>query len=172
VYGSINQWNVAVPYEVDGAKSATIQAFVDGNASGVWTVPVAPSVPAFFTANATGRGPAAVVNQDGTINSATNPAPPGTVVSFFLTGEGETQPAGVTGSVMGTNGTRPKLPVAVTVNDSKLTLTYVGEAPGLVSGVLQVNAILPQSLPFGGALRAQVQVGDATSPEGTTVAVQ
>ncbi len=172
VYGSIGQWNVLVPYEVDGAKSATIQVSGGGGASNLWTVPVAPSAPAFFTASGTGVGPAAVLNQDGTINSSTNPAPRGTVVSFFLTGEGQTLPAGVTGSVTGASGARPLLPVSIQVIDRNLTLQYAGEAPGLISGVMQVNAILPSDLPFSGALRAQVQVGDAISPMAITVAVQ
>ena len=171
VYGSIGQWNVVVPYEVDGAKSAAIQVSVGGVASNVWTVPVAPSAPAFFTASGTGVGAAAVLNQDGTINSSTNPAPRGTVVSLFLTGGGQTLPAGVTGSVTGASGARPLLPVSIQVVDRNLTLQYAGEAPGLVSGVMQVNAILPSDLPFG-ALRTQVQIGDAISPMGITIAVQ
>jgi uncharacterized protein (TIGR03437 family) len=81
-------------------------------------------------------------------------------------------PAGVTGSVTGASGARPLLPVSIQVVDHRLTLQYAGEAPGLVSGVMQVNAILPFDLPFPGALRIQAQVGDAISPMGITVAVQ
>ena len=114
-----------------------------------------------------------MVNQDGTINSAANPAPRGTVVSFYVTGEGQTQPAGVTGSVTGASGTRPLLPVSLYGSGHGTSpIQYAGEAPGLVSGVMQVNVILPADLPFAGALRTRVQVGDAISPTGVTVAVQ
>ncbi len=172
VYGSVSQWNVVVPYEVDGSATATVQAIVNGLKSAVWTVPVAPSSPAFFTVSATGLGPVAAVNQDGTINSATNPAPRGTAVSFYLTGEGQTTPSGVTGTVSTAPAPLAKLPVTANILDTPMTILYAGEAPGLTSGVLQVNAVIPQGLVFGGSLRISAKVGDATSPAGVSVFIQ
>jgi uncharacterized protein (TIGR03437 family) len=172
VYGSISQWNVVVPYEVDGAKSATIRVSAGGAMSAQWTVPVVPSAPALFTSRATGIGYAAVVNQDGSINSPANPAPRGTVVSFYVTGEGQTSPDGITGSVTQSAGVHPRLQVSIQMLGNDLAIQFAGEAPGLTAGVMQVNAVLPRNLPFGGNLPVQVRVGDATSPQGIAISVE
>ena len=49
---------------------------------------VSAAAPGIFTANQTGSGQAAVVNQDGTINSSTNPAPAGSTISDLRHGTG------------------------------------------------------------------------------------
>src|SRR3974390_3219334 len=49
---------------------------------------MAPTNPGFFTANATGTGQVAAFNQDGSVNSPTNPIARGQVISFCLTGAG------------------------------------------------------------------------------------
>src|SRR5262249_36326444 len=149
VYGSIGQWNVVVPYEVDGLRSATIQAVVGDVASEVWTVPVAASSPGVFTSGSTGTGFAAAVDQDGSANSSSNPAPRGTVISLFVTGEGQTRPAGITGSVAGTTGPSPKLPVSVDFAGRSATVQFAGAAPGLISGVMQVNVLIPSDISAG-----------------------
>jgi uncharacterized protein (TIGR03437 family) len=171
VYGSISQWNVIVPYEVEGAKTATIQAFVGGAASEIWTLPVTASTPGIFTANSSGTGPAAVLNQDGTINSPSNPAARGTMITFYATGEGQTLPEGVTGSVTGPSGPRPRLPVSVTIGFTEAAVQFAGAAPGLAAGVLQINALVP-STAFRGATPLRVKVGEVSSPEDVTVWIQ
>ena len=52
------------------------------------------SSPGIFTLNSSGSGQAAVVNENGTVNGPENPAPRGTVVSIYGTGEGQTTPSG------------------------------------------------------------------------------
>jgi uncharacterized protein (TIGR03437 family) len=54
-------------------------------------VPVTDASPGIFTL-AAGRGQATAVNEDGTPNSAAHPAPPGSVVTLYATGEGRTLP--------------------------------------------------------------------------------
>jgi uncharacterized protein (TIGR03437 family) len=51
------------------------------------------------------------------------------------------------------------------------TIQYTGEAPGLVSGVLQVNAIVLAGLPAGTAILV-LSVGANSSPATVTAAVQ
>jgi uncharacterized protein (TIGR03437 family) len=62
-------------------------------------VDVVASKPGIFTLNGSGSGQAAVLNQDGSINSPRNPADPGSVVSLFLTGTGQTSPPSVEGEI-------------------------------------------------------------------------
>ena len=50
-------------------------------------------MPGIFTATGTGQGQAAVLNQDGTYNSPSNPAPRGSVIVFYAVGAGAMTPA-------------------------------------------------------------------------------
>jgi uncharacterized protein (TIGR03437 family) len=70
-------------------------------------LPVAASAPGIFTLDATGIGPGAVLNQDNSVNGVANPAARGSVMSIDATGEGQTSPAGVTGSVTQSSTTAP-----------------------------------------------------------------
>jgi uncharacterized protein (TIGR03437 family) len=82
---------------------------------------------------------AAALNQDGSINSRANPARVGTVVSVFATGAA---------TIQGVDGQRvaaalPGSVLAVRNGDDFLTIDYAGAAPGLVTGVTQINFRLP-----------------------------
>lgn len=177
LYGSPTQWNVIVPYELEGAASATIQVVPgDDNlepkrtASLTWTLPVAPTAPGIFTSRGTGLGQASVLNQDNTVNSVDNPAPRGTVIQIFATGLGQVSPNAQTGSVATVQG-RTQYPVSVRFNDVDFTPTYAGPAPSLVSGVVQVNAAVSVLAP-GNTARVSLVVNGVESPNGITVAVK
>jgi uncharacterized protein (TIGR03437 family) len=71
-----------------GQPITAIQVQYNGTSSEVVTVPVSEATPGIFTLNASGTGPGAIVNQDGTINSPSNPAPRSSVVSIYATGSG------------------------------------------------------------------------------------
>jgi len=162
IYTSANQTNLIVPYEVAG-KTSTVMQVVYAAAAGTletaaWVLPVAASAPGVFTLDATGTGQAAVVNQDGSVNSAANPAALGSVISIYATGEGQTSPAGVTGGVTQSNTKTPLLPVTVKIGGIAATVQYAGSAPDEVAGVLQVNAVVPQGVGPGSAVPVTVSV--------------
>jgi uncharacterized protein (TIGR03437 family) len=136
----------------------------------------ATTVPALFTANGSGSGPAAAFNQDLSYNSPTNLAAKGSIVVLFMTGEGQTSPPGVTGKVTTVSSTspltpQPLLPVAVLINGQPATIAFYGEAPTLVSGVMQLNVQIPSNVPSGN-LPLQVSVGGNSSPNGVTISVR
>lgn len=79
---------------------------------------------------------AAALNQNGTVNSETNPAAAGSIVAVFGTGLGPT----------------PDL--LVLYGGAPVNVTYAGQAPMLVAGVSQVNFVVP---PTGGNSSAQFQ---------------
>jgi uncharacterized protein (TIGR03437 family) len=171
VYVSATQSSVIVPYEVSTATSAQIVAVVNGVQSPPFTVPVAASLPGIFSANSSGTGQGAIFNQNLTYNSSTNPAARGTTVVLFLTGEGQTSPPGVDGQVTA-NTITPALPVTVNFGTVPATsYQFIGEAPGLVAGVLQINVTVPQ-VSTTGNVPITVTIGTATSQSGLTVAVQ
>jgi len=61
-------------------------------------LPVAEAAPGVFTVDGTY---AAAVNQDGSVNSAANPAPPNSIVSIYATGLGPINPPQADGSLVG-----------------------------------------------------------------------
>jgi uncharacterized protein (TIGR03437 family) len=170
VYTSANQTNLVVPYEVAGKASASVQVTYNSMQTAAWTIPVAASAPGIFTVDSTGTGQAAVLNQDGTVNSATNPAARGTVIAIYATGEGQTSPAGVTGGVTHSPNTTVE-PVNVTIGGVAATVQYEGSAPGDVAGVLQVNAVVPQTVSPGGQ-PVVMKIGGGSSQAGVTIAVK
>jgi uncharacterized protein (TIGR03437 family) len=170
IYTSANQTNLVVPYEIAGKASTSVQLTYNSMQTAAWTIPVAASAPGIFTVDSTGTGQAAVVNQDGTVNSATNPAARGSVVSIYATGEGQTSPAGVTGSVTKAPNS-PVAQVSVSIGGTAATVQYAGSAPGDVAGVLQVNAVVPASV-APGQLLVVLTIGGVASQAGVAVAVK
>jgi len=138
------------------------------------TLSVVAAVPAVFTANQSGTGQGAILNQDGSVNSATNPAAPASIVVLFATGEGQTTPGGVDG-LLATGSPLPRpiaQPTRVTVGGQEAEVVYSGAAPGLVAGLWQINARIPATVPTGAAVPIVLRVGEATSIAGVTVAIR
>jgi uncharacterized protein (TIGR03437 family) len=170
VYVSPGQVNAVVPFNA-GSGAASIQVIAAGLQSGAWAVPLAPSAPSIFTANASGVGQAAIVNQDGSINSASNPALRGTAIQIYATGGGQISPPASTG-IVAAGQANLALPVSVTVGGVNAQVLYAGAAPGEIEGVVQVNVMVPQSVTPGVALPVLVTIGSVTSQTGVTVAIQ
>jgi uncharacterized protein (TIGR03437 family) len=165
IYSSATAVAAIVPYSVYGLTSAQVSVLYQGKSSAITTLPVAPSAPGVFTANATGSGQAAVLNQDGTLNGPANPAPLGSVITLYATGEGQTSPAGVDGKLAGvTNLPMPLQPVKVTIGGLTAVVDYFGAAPTLVAGVMQVNVEVPAGLPTDISVPVVLQVGGVNSP--------
>jgi uncharacterized protein (TIGR03437 family) len=173
LYGSTGQINAVVPFEVAG--HATVQmAITPANGQGlITTLTVEASNPSIFSANASGTGQGAVINGDMTRNSASNPAPRGSVVSIFVTGAGVTKPASVDGVL--TSAVNPPLvaqPVTVTMGGQTAAVLYQGAAPGLVAGISQINAQVPTNIPVGPSIPVTITVGAEQSRNSVTIAVK
>lgn len=172
IYASATQLNVMAPYEIANQASTAIQLNYGGVLSTIWGVPVAAAAPGIFTLAGDGVGPGAVLNQDGSVNSASNPAAQGSVVSIYATGEGQTSPAGVTGSITGTATKAPLLQVGVSIAGVPALVQYAGSAPDSIAGLLQVNAVVPQGIATGSAVPVTINVGGVVSQAGVTIAVK
>lgn len=171
IYASAGQTTAIVPYSVAGHASTQMTIVYQGRASAPAAVPVTAAAPALFSADSSGKGPAALLNQDFSTNAANNPAAKGSIVALYGTGEGQTNPGGVTGRIALSVYPKPVLPVSVTIGGTQATIAYAGAAPSLVSGVFQINVTIPPDAPSG-AVPVVVKVGTATSPSGSTVWVQ
>jgi uncharacterized protein (TIGR03437 family) len=144
----------------------------NGTVSTALDLAVAPTVPALFTSTLTGTGQGAILNVNGSVNSAANPAAPGSYIVLYATGGGETSPVGVTGNITPTDGPFKLVPgLTVTVGGVPATVAFAGTAPGFVEGALQINVQMSASVPSG-AQPVVVTVGGVSSPTGVTVAIQ
>ncbi len=170
IYSITGQVSAIVPYEVAGQSTAQMQVLYNGVASNTVTLNVAGAAPALFTLNSSGTGPGAILNQDYSLNSATNQAAAGSIVQLFGTTEGVTNPTGVDGKLTVAPFPAPVLPVSVTIGGINAPTVYAGEAPGLVAGVFQIDAVVPANVPNGNQ-PVVVTVGNVSSPSGVTVAV-
>lgn len=171
IYASPSQVNAIVPYEVSGAAIANIQVESFGAPSAAWEIPVAPSSPAIFTILANGAGQGAVLNQDNSVNSASNPAARGSAIQIYATGGGQTSPASSTGTVA-QGAANLTLPITVTIGGVSAQILYAGAAPGEVDGVVQINAIVPQGVTPGASVPLVAAIGGVASQAGVTLAVQ
>jgi uncharacterized protein (TIGR03437 family) len=183
IYASSTQVSAVVPYEMARVASPQVWIKYVGQTSNAYQLTAATTMPGVFTQNASGSGPGAILNQDLSLNGPGNPAPKGSIVMVYMTGEGQTSPAGVTGAI-----TAPTLPppqvtpapllaVSVLINGQPASWTYAGEAPGLAAGLMQLNVQIPATTPSGatfpsGAVSIVVSIGSNMSQNGVTVSVK
>jgi uncharacterized protein (TIGR03437 family) len=176
IYVSSTQINAVVPYEFARTTNPSAQVAFGGQTSSAFPLSLAASAPAMFTFNGSGTGPAAILNQDNSYNTPTNPATKGSYVVVYVTGEGQTNPGGVTGKVTTISPAppltpQPSLPVSVSIGGQPAVVAFYGEAPGVVSGVMQLNVQIPANAASGNVPIA-VTVGGNSSQSAVTVSVQ
>jgi uncharacterized protein (TIGR03437 family) len=74
--------------------------------------------------------------------------------------------------VSSSTGAKPLLPVTVKIGGIDAVVQFAGSAPGLVAGLLQVNAAIPPSIAPGASVPVTVSIGSESSQRGVTIAVK
>ena len=151
-YVGSNQINALTPAQFT-ANSTEIAISANGVNLAGWTANVVGSSPALFTMSG-GTGQAAATNEDGSVNSSSNPADRGSVVTFYATGQ----------------GSAPAV-IGLTVGNYPVQLLYAGPAPGF-PGLMQINAQIPGGFLAPGIQPVVLTVGTAASQSGVTIALQ
>jgi len=155
LYASPLQINAQIPFEVsDGA--GTLSVTVNGQAARETSINIQASAPGLFVQ----QGTAAVVNQNGLVNSQSQPAAAGTVIAAYLTGLGAVTPFAVTGNAAPTSPLSTLAGVTATIGSFAASVQFAGLAPGF-AGLYQVNILVPQ-MPAGQYL-LQISVGGVVS---------
>ena len=172
LYAASNQINAVVPYGVSGKTITQLTVTTQGQTIAAAAQSVTHAAPAIFTLDSTGTGPGAILNQDSSVNSPSNPAAKGSIISIFATGGGQTNPPGVDGQITESVLPSPLLPVTVQIGGLNSNVVYAGAAPGLISGVLQVNVVLPDGVPSGPSVAVLLTIGSSASQPGVTVAMR
>jgi uncharacterized protein (TIGR03437 family) len=173
VYTSANQVSAIVPYSMAGRATTSAQVDYRGVRSNSVTLDVTTTAPGIFTVNSSGTGAGVVLNQDFSLNSTGNAAARGSVIIVYATGEGQTIPLGVDGRVNSdpNNLPAPVLPITATIDGQPARVLYAGAAPGLVSGVMQLNIEVPVTS-GAGTVPLAISCGGASSQPSVTVAVR
>jgi len=173
VYAAAGQLSCVVPYGLARKPTTQVQVEYKKLKGNIVTVPVVDAVPGIFSQNLTGTGQGAILNQDYSVNSASNPLGAGGIAMVYATGEGQTTPGGVDGKpATGPTYPAPVLqPVTATVGGKAAAVKYAGAAPDFVAGVLQVNVEIPPGLAPGNA-ELIIQAGANKSQTGLAIAVK
>ena len=180
------QANFQVPTNAPvGTQRVAVRAADTGELIAGGSLLVAGSAPGLFAISQNGTGAAAAYNQDNTLNSASNPAPRGSVITLYGTGQGQTSPAVPDGSPA------PTSPLAVTVavptSDPKTCqnnqpsmcvqiassfggVQFSGLIPGYI-GLWQINVTIPSDAATGAAVPVRVVI-DGTPSNIVTVAIR
>lgn len=167
-----NLINVLVPYPATPGTSVQVRVQVDASVSAPVTMPVVATVPDLYTADASGSGQGIFINEDGSINSSKRPAPHGSVVTIYGTGEGFLSPRLPKGAlVISTPYPRMATTPTVTIAGEPAEVRYAGAAPFFPLGVFEIDVRIPPGIPVGNA-RVSVTMGDRSTTRIVTVAVQ
>ena len=167
------QISAIVPYEIAGKTTTQLTVTTPGGTSSQVAINVGGTIPGLFSYDSSGAGQLAAFNQDGTtVNSALHPAPAGSIVVLYGTGEGPTIPKGIDGKIA-TAGSLPSpaFPITVTIGGIPAEVAYAGAAPTLVAGIFQIDVQVPLGVTPGSAVPVVVTAGPVSSPGGPTIAV-
>jgi len=143
LYAGPNQINAVVPFEVASVASTTIQVVTASGGSESFPMSVASAVPELISEVTDGVVSVIALNQDGSLNFYNNPALAGSVVVFYAFGAGALSPPLQDAAIAGDSLSYAANPVSILLNGVPLKILYAGSAPGIVAGVMQINAQLP-----------------------------
>jgi uncharacterized protein (TIGR03437 family) len=136
---SAQEIDLVTPFELNNKSVTTMQVQYNG----------VPSNPVQVGVNGADVQILGVYNEDFSVNSASNPAQAGSIMSLYVAGAGQIIPPGQDGQVNGLPLPVAAIPVQLewsgnNVNPTVLPVTFAGAAPGLAAGILQVNFVAPQ----------------------------
>jgi uncharacterized protein (TIGR03437 family) len=163
LYVSDSQINAVVPQAVT-PNSSTVQIVSNGVTSPGFPATVVTAEPEVFQNPDT---TAAAVNQDGSVNSAANPAKVGSIVSIWATGAGPIYPRPLDGQIATTAQDYECCQVE-TMNfyapySAPPLVLYAGAAPGMVAGLIQINFQIPPYIDIPVAYEFAVVAGGTSS---------
>jgi uncharacterized protein (TIGR03437 family) len=150
-YASEGQINLQVPWEIKTGVSQVVVNTVSGSSAPA-LISVQASAPAILMDPVTER--AIAVNQDGTLNSETNPAPAKSLFTLYLIGQGPVSNSPATGvaataspaSIVSSSASIDIGPASSLLLPYSTDIIYLGLTPETV-GLAQANIRLPDLPP-------------------------
>ena len=171
IYAQPGVLGIIAPYSLAGRPNSVLQVVQGGRQQIQVSVPVAVTNPGIFTLGSTGAGQGAILNQDYSINGPGAPASRGSVVMLYATGLGLLTPPEADGQTHHETPVGVAASLSVMIGGQDATVLYAGPAEGIVSGVEQLNVLVPAGV-APGIQPVTVTAGGAVSQSGVTLAVQ
>lgn len=170
-YVSPNQINAQAPAELQPGSFAEVRVLREDVISPSRLAPVAAAAPGVFVHPESAR--IVAINQDGSLNSAANPANRGSVLSLYLTGAGAYSPSLAAGQPAPLPPPLHQVAadVEATIGGQTAAVEFAGASPGFV-GLVQLNVRIPATSPAGNAVALRVLAGGAASQAGTTISIR
>lgn len=177
IYTSPRQVSVALPNVMDTQSPFQLRVEYNDVFSEPVSLAAVPASPGIFTVTGAGAGQAAAIQYnltkgDVALNSDKNPASKGDILVFYVTGLGPSLPIPPDGLIPQAASRFSVPDVAVRVGEVTAEVLYAGASPGLVAGILQINAKLPENVPVGKAVPLTVRLGTAASQAGVTIHIK
>ena len=152
-YSGTSQINALAPSDLTPNALTEIGIVANGVKVADFPAAVVAVQPGIFTV-AGGTGQAAATNEDGSINTESNPAERGSIISLYATGEGSDVNV-----------------ISLKIGGYAAELLYAGPAPGF-PGLMQVNARVPAGFLPPGNQPVVLWVGTVATQDGVTIAVR
>ena len=163
---------VQVPFSVQPGTTTAMRVTYNGITGDTVNLDVYTAVPGVYTQSANGKGLVTAINQDGTTNSSTNPAPKGSYVVMYASGLGTVNPALGTGQVPPSSPlSTTTAPVYAVIDGYSATVSYAGAAPGFV-GLYQLNVWIPANASSGSRSLTVYAGGSIPSQSDVTIWVK
>jgi uncharacterized protein (TIGR03437 family) len=170
-YASVYRVDVQIPFSVTSGSTISVQVNFNNQTSTAAVLNVMTAVPGVYTLSTGGAGPVKAVNQNGTLNSATNAAAKGSVIVVYASGLGAVNPSVAAGAVPPNSPLSPVVgPVGAFIGGAAATVQYAGLAPG-VPGLYQLNIQVPATAPSG-TQELLIYSNGYSTQKGATLAIQ
>jgi uncharacterized protein (TIGR03437 family) len=167
-----NLINVLAPNYLTPGSSVQVRVQVDDTVSSPAAMPVVATIPDLYTMDESGSGPGIILNEDRSFNSSAHPAPRGSVIALYGTGEGVLSPQLPQGAlVISTPFPTMMIPPTVAIAGQPAEVRYAGAAPYFPLGVFEIDVRIPATIASGPA-PISVTIGDRSTTRMVTVAVQ
>ncbi len=158
-----DQINLQLPEEIRGLNSVPVTIYSSGVPGNTLLLTLTSQNPGIFSADRSGTGLGAVLNQNGSANGPGNPERIGNVLQIYATGLGESNPPVATGA--GAPGNPPSnhlSPPQVTIDGKAAFVAFSGRAPNWV-GLDQINVVIPHGVTTGEPVPLIFSIGGNTS---------
>jgi uncharacterized protein (TIGR03437 family) len=173
------QINAQAPFELAGKQSTTVHVEYQGLVSQTAQIQVQGASPdlfhtAPFNPNQAYPPPqGAIFNQDGSPNSPSNPAAVGSTVWILGTGGGVFTPPLPTGTLAPISPLSYLAPpVTVIIDSTPAQVTYAGSSPTVLSGVFQINFVVPPVPAYQSVHLIDATIGSWSASQQVSIAIK